>query len=125
MSDTCLFDMEFEDFNKHNNLNIDPISIIQEIEQELSEKLFNQKSEGDSKDGSLNFIENLTNNLHIEFDKTLGEDADKKLFIRSLTKIFAIVLSTRADSVEKIKNIKIAVKTFVKICRGQNIQSDA
>lgn len=125
MSDTCLFDMEFEDFNKHNNLNIDPISIIQEIEQELSEKLFNQKSEGDSKDGSLNFIENLTNNLQIEFDKTLGEDADKKLFIRSLTKIFAIVLSTRADSVEKIKNIKIAVKTFVKICRGQNIQSDA
>ena len=124
MSDTCLFDMEFEDFNKHNNLNIDPISIIQEIEQELSEKLFNQKSEGDSKDGSLNFIENLTNNLQIEFDKTLGEDADKKLFIRSLTKIFAIVLSTRADSVEKIKNIKIAVKTFVKICRGQNIQSD-
>ena len=125
MSDTCLFDMEFEDFNKHNNLNIDPISIIPEIEQELSEKLFNQKSEGDSKDGSLNFIENLTNNLQIEFDKTLGEDADKKLFIRSLTKIFAIVLSTRADSVEKIKNIKIAVKTFVKICRGQNIQSDA
>ena len=125
MSDTCLFDMEFEDFNKHNNLNIDPISIIQEIEQELSEKLFNQKSEGDSKDGSLNFIENLTNNLQIEFDKTLGKDADKKLFIRSLTKIFAIVLSTRADSVEKIKNIKIAVKTFVKICRGQNIQSDA
>ena len=125
MSDTCLFDMEFEDFNKNNNLNIDPISIIQEIEQELSEKLFNQKSEGDSKDGSLNFIENLTNNLQIEFDKTLGEDADKKLFIRSLTKIFAIVLSTRADSVEKIKNIKIAVKTFVKICRGQNIQSDA
>ena len=125
MSDTCLFDMEFEDFNKNNNLNIDPISIIQETEQELSEKLFNQKSEGDSKDGSLNFIENLTNNLQIEFDKTLGEDADKKLFIRSLTKIFAIVLSTRADSVEKIKNIKIAVKTFVKICRGQNIQSDA
>ena len=125
MSDTCLFNMEFEDFNKNNNLNIDPISIIQEIEQELSEKLFNQKSEGDSKDGPLNFIENLTNNLQIEFDKTLGEDADKKLFIRSLTKIFAIVLSTRADSVEKIKNIKIAVKTFVKICRGQNIQSDA
>ena len=125
MSDTCLFDMEFEDFNKHNNLNIDPISIIQEIEQELSEKLFNQKSEGDSTDGPLNFIENSTNNLQTEFDETLGEDADKKLFIRSLTKIFAIVLSTRADSVEKIKNIKIAVKTFVKICRGQNIQSDA
>ena len=125
MSDTCLFDMEFEDFNKNNNLNIDPISIIQEIEQELSEKLFNQKSEGDSTDGPLNFIENSTNNLQTEFDETLGEDADKKLFIRSLTKIFAIVLSTRADSVEKIKNIKIAVKTFVKICRGQNIQSDA
>ena len=93
MSDTCIFDMEFEDFNKNNNLNIDPISIIQEIEQELSEKLFNQKSEGDSTDGPLNFIENSTNNLQTEFDETLGEDADKKLFIRSLTKIFAILLA--------------------------------
>ena len=125
MSDTCLFNMKSEDFNKNNNLNIDTISIFQEIEQELSKKLINQGSDGDSTDGPLNLIENLTNNLQTEFEEILGEDADKKLFIRSLTKIFAIVLSTRADSVEKIKNIKIAVKTFVKICRGQNIQSDA
>ena len=78
MSDTCLFNMKSEDFNKNNNLNIDTISIFQEIEQELSKKLINQGSDGDSTDGPLNLIENLTNNLQTEFEEILGEDADKK-----------------------------------------------
>ena len=37
MLHTCLFDMEFEDFNKKkNNLNIDPISLFHETEHDLS-----------------------------------------------------------------------------------------
>lgn len=121
MSDTCLFDMEFEDFNKKNNLNIEPISLFREIEQELSEKLPKQGGDRDSTDGPLTFIENLTDNLQAEFGETLGEDGDKKLFIRSLTEIFAILLSTKADSVDKIKNIiESAVTTVIKLWQGQN-----
>ena len=65
---------------------MNPISLFLEIEQELSGKLFNQESDGDSTDGPLNFIENLVNNLQTEFEETLGEDVDKKLFVRYLSK---------------------------------------
>ena len=65
---------------------MNPISLFLEIEQELSRKLFNQESDGDSTDGPLNFIEYLVNNLQTEFEENLGEDADKKLFVRYLTK---------------------------------------
>ena len=121
MSETNLFDMEQEDFNKEGNLNIDPISLFREIEQKLSEKLLEQGGDGDSTDGPLTFIGNLMDNLLAEFEETLGEDGDRKLFIRSLTKIFAILLSIKDDSIDKIKSIiKIAVKTVVKLWQGQN-----
>ena len=57
---------------------MNPISLFLEIEQELSRKLFNQESDGDSTDGPLNFKEYLVNNLQTEFEETLGEDAEKQ-----------------------------------------------
>ena len=100
--DPCLLDMELEKYIEINNLNINPISLFQEIQQELSENLFKQRNDGHSTDGPVNFIENLTDNLQPEFDETLREDDNKKLFLRSLTKIFAILLSTRDGSVRQI-----------------------
>ena len=106
MSDPCLFDMELEKHIENNNQNLVPVSLFLEIEQELSENLLKQEGGGDSTDGPLNFTENLTNDLQAEFEETLGEYGDKKLFLRSLTKLFAILLSTRTDSVEKIKKYR-------------------
>ena len=115
MSEVDLAEIE-QDISENINLNIDQISLFKEIEQELSKNLFKTEGEKDSTDGP-----NLTNNLQTEFDETLGENAEKKLFLRSLTKIFAILLSTRADNVDKIKNIiKIAVKTVIRLWQGQN-----
>lgn len=88
---------------ENTNLNIDPVSLFKEIEQELSESLFNQENDEDSTEGPLDYTENLTENLQTELDKTLREDGDKGIFLRSLTKVFAILLSTRANSAEKIK----------------------
>ena len=88
---------------ENTNLNIDPVSLFKEIEQELSESLFNQENGEDSTEGPLDYTENLTENLQTELDKTLREDGDKGIFLRSLTKVFAILLSTRANSAEKIK----------------------
>ena len=91
-------------------------SLFQEIEQELSQKLFNNESESDFTDGPLDFTENLVKNLQAEFDETLGESGNKRLFIRSLTKIFTILLSIKADSTEKIRQIvKIAIDAVIKI----------
>ena len=91
-------------------------SLFQEIEQELSQKLFNNESESDFTDGPLDFTENLVKNLQAEFDETLGESGNKRLFIRPLTKIFTILLSIKADSTEKIRQIvKIAIDAVIKI----------
>ena len=92
------------------------VSLFQEIEQELSLMLFNNKNEVDSTDGSLDFIENLVNTIQVEFDGILSENNKKKLFIKSLTKIFTILLSVKADSTEKIKQIvKLAINMVFKI----------
>lgn len=92
------------------------VSLFQEIEQELSLILFNNKNEVDSTDGSLDFIENLVNTIQVEFDGILSENNKKKLFIKSLTKIFTILLSVKADSTEKIKQIvKLAINMVLKI----------
>lgn len=90
-------------WTENTNLNIDPVSLFKEIQQELSESLFNQENGEDSTEGPLDYTENLTENLQTELDKTLREDGDKGIFLRSLTKVFAILLSTRANSAEKIK----------------------
>ena len=98
-----------------------PISLFEEIEQELSLKLFNNKNEGNSIDGPIDFIENLVNILQVEFDGILSENDDKKLLIRSLTKIFAILLSVKANSAKKIKQIvKLAINIILKIWSGRN-----
>ena len=121
MSETSLFDMEWEGIKRETDLNIDSLSLFREIEQELSKKLLHEGGGEDSTDEPLAFIENLTDNLQAEFGETLGEDGDKKLFIRSLTEIFAILLSTKADSFDKIKNIiESAVTTVIKLWQGQN-----
>lgn len=120
MSDSCLFEMEIENFIE-KNMTIDLTPLFQEMELELSRKLFKQESDVDSTERPLNFMENLTENLVEEFDKMLGGDVEKKVFLKSLTKIFAILLSNREDSFEKIKNvIKAAIKTVIRLWQGQN-----
>ena len=109
-----LFEMDFDNMGDLQSLLSN--SLFQEIEQELSQKLFNNESVSDFTDGPLDFTENLVKNLQAEFDETLGESGNKRLFIRSLTKIFTILLSIKADSTEKIRQIvKIAIDAVIKI----------
>ena len=109
-----LLEMDFDNMGDLQSLLSN--SLFQEIEQELSQKLFNNESESDFTDGPLDFTENLVKNLQAEFDETLGESGNKRLFIRSLTKIFTILLSIKVDSTEKIRQIvKIAIDAVIKI----------
>ena len=61
MSEPDLFGMEADNIGDFQSLG--PTSVFQEIEQELSQRLFKNESWGDSTDGPLNFIENLFDNL--------------------------------------------------------------
>ena len=86
------------------------------MEKEMRTYLLEQLVEGDSTDGVFDLIDNLTNRLQEDFDEIIGENNDKKSFIRSLTCIFALHLKTKVDSVDKIKTtIKISIKTTLKI----------
>ena len=106
MASLTLFDMELDD----RPIEIDTPAIFDKIERELREHLLEQSDEGDSTDGIFDILDNLTNRLQEDFDEIIGEKSDKKRFIKSLTHIFALLLYTKVDTVDKIKRIfKIAV----------------
>ena len=114
--------MQIDNYIEKNDLILNPIPLLQETEFELSEYLLKEEWNEDSTDGPLNFIEHLANNLLEEFNKTIGEDVEKKVFLKSLTKIFVILLIKKADSVEKIKSIiKIVVKTIIRLWQGRRL----
>ena len=80
--------------------------LFQETEQELSDLLLEPKGGEDATDSAFAFIENLTNHQQAEFYETVDAgDSDKKQFISSLTRIFAILLNTKVHS-NKIKKNK-------------------
>ena len=103
MSKIDLFEMEWENISQKNELEINSLSLFQKIVKELSESLLEEKGEGDSTDGAFTFIENLTNKLQAEFDETIGDDGEKRQLIRSLIRIFVILLNTKVESVDKVK----------------------
>ena len=91
------------------------------MEKELKEFLLEQQVEGDSKDETFEFVDNLTNRIQEEFDEIIGQEIDKKSFIKLLICIFALLLNTKVDSVDKIKRIlETAINTTLKIWSGRN-----
>ena len=121
MSQIDFFDTEWNNNDQKNEIEIDSTCLFQKTERQLSEYFLEEKGEGDSTDWVFSFIENLKNKLQAEFDKTIGEDGARRHFIKSLTRIFAILLNTKVDSVDKIKKIiKIAVNTVIKLWSEQN-----
>ena len=115
-----LFEKEMYTFGENNNEKL-PISLFQEIEADLCDRLLHSnESENDQTDGPLDFIENIVENVKSEFDSFI-EREDKKIFLKILTKIFAILLSVRADSTEKIiKIVKFSISTVLKTWSEQN-----
>ena len=94
---------------------IDTPFLFQEMENELKTFLLERQVEGDSTDGTFDLIGNLTSNV--------GKESF--INIKSLTRIFALLLNTKVNSVNKKKSIlKIAINTALKIWSGQNWQWD-
>ena len=122
---TSLFD-EFEvnmsNENENNNQKL-PLTLFQEIEIELLKMLFleNKDSEsGDETDSPIQFIKNIVEKVKQDFDDVVV-DEEKKTFLSILTKIFATLLSVKADNIEKIINlIKISLSTVIKPWSEQN-----
>ena len=98
------------------NTGVDVTRIFEEIHKEIGNYLTGQEHDVDSTDGVFDF---LTSSLHEDFDKLIGEDTNKKHFVKALTCIFTLFLNTKVDRADKIKRIlRIAIKTTLKIWQG-------
>ena len=107
---------ENKTFNENEKL---PIEIFQEIESELRYVLDDSESD-DETDGPIQFIQNIVETVKREFDSVL-EDGERKTFLHILTRIFATLLSVKADNIEKIvKLIKLSISTVLKTWSEQN-----
>ena len=117
MSSNNLFGLEqIEVANK----NFDTTRIFEEVHKEIGEYL-TKETDTDSTEGVFDFLENLTNRLQEDFDELIGEDTNKKRFLKALTQIFALLLNTNVDTTDKIKRIlKTAIETTLKIWQGPN-----
>ena len=121
MSSGNLFNMKLEWEEEKEEIEIHAPFLFQEMEKELKEFLLEQQVEGDSKDETFEFVDNLTNRIQEEFDEIIGQDINKKSFIKLLICIFAVLLNTKVDSVDKIKRIlKTAINTTLKIWSRRN-----
>ena len=76
--------------------------------------------EGDETDSAIEFIKNIVDKVKEEFE-ALVEDGNQKKFLNTLTKVFTILLSVKADNVDKIiKIVKLTVSTVLKLWSEQN-----
>ena len=125
MSSGNLFDMQLEWEEEKEEIEIHALFLYQETKKELKEFLLEQQVENDSTDRAFDLLDNLTNKMQEDFDKIIGEDTNRKSFIKSLTPIFTLLLNTKVGSVNKIKKIlKIAINTTLKIWSGRNWQQN-
>ena len=97
-SPTNLFGLEQID----NNKILDTSLILEEINRELEKYLLEKSEDADSSDGVFEFLEGLSKRIQDEFDELIGEDNDKKRFIKALMRIFALLLNTKVDTADKI-----------------------
>ena len=97
---------------------VDATLIFEEIHKGIREYL-TEEIDTDSTDGVFDLLENLTNRLQEDSDELIGEDTDKKRFVKALKQILALLLNTKVDTADKIKRIlKIVVETTLKTWRG-------
>ena len=115
-------EMPNEDENNNENDNEKlPVALFQLIDAELRDVLLhNEDSQSDDEtDGPIQFIQNIVENVKRDFEGVV--DGERKTFLRVLTKIFATLLSVKADNIEKIINlIKISLSTVIKSWSEQN-----
>ena len=113
-----IFEIELEQKEKL------PIELFQELETELLDSLLHKDSNNDlsddETDGPIDFIRQIVDNVREEFDGVV-EEGDRKTFLHLLTKILAVVLSVKADSIEKIISlVKLTVSKVVKTWSERN-----
>ena len=102
-----------------------PIELFQELDVELLDSLLhkdNNKGEisDDETDVPIDFIRQIADRVRKEFDEVVKK-GERKTFIHLFTKILAVVLSVKADNIEKIVNlVKLTISKVLKTWSERN-----
>ena len=110
-------DIEFKELNEL--VEYDGCLILEEITSNLEKYLKEESDDKDTTDGILDVITGLSETVTGEFEDLLEGDDDKKRFLKSLSKIFALLLNTKVGTADKMKRIiRLAIETTIKIWSG-------
>ena len=110
-------DIEFKELNEL--VEYDGCLILEEITSNLEKYLKEESDDKDTADGILDVITGLSETVTGEFEDLLEGDDDKKRFLKSLSKIFALLLNTKVGTADKMKRIiRLAIETTIKIWSG-------
>ena len=110
-------DIEFKELNEL--VEYDGCLILEEITSNLEKYLKEESDDKDTTNGILDVITGLSETVTGEFEDLLEGDDDKKRFLKSLSKIFALLLNTKVGTADKIKKIiRLAIETTIKIWSG-------
>ena len=97
--------------------------ILEEITRELKAYLARESGDEDSTGSIFDILPSISDSVQEEFDEVISDYSDKKLFLRALSRIFALLLNTKVDTAEKIKrNLKIAIEMTLKIWQEPRLQ---
>ena len=89
--------------------------LFQELEAELFDKILHTDEDLDQTDGVIDLTRHIVEKIKEEFENFLQNDHEKKAILRTLTKIFTILLSVKAETPEKILNIvRVAITALLK-----------
>ena len=90
--------------------------IFEEITREVEAYLSRESNNEDSTEGIFDPLLSIFDSVQEEFDNLISSESDKKRFLRTLSRIFALLLNIKVDTAEKIKRIpNIAIETTIKI----------
>ena len=92
-------DIEFKELNEL--VEYDGCLILEEITSNLEKYLKEESDDKDTTDGILDVITGLSETVTGEFEDLLEGDDDKKRFLKSLSKIFALLLNTKVGTADK------------------------
>ena len=94
-----LFD--FEEEIEHAKKEKLSVFLFQDLEAELFDKILHTDEDLDQTDGVTDLTRHIVEKIKEEFEKFLQNDPEKKGILRTLTKIFTILLSVKAETPEK------------------------
>ena len=117
IAESLFNDIEFKELNEL--VEYDGCLILEEITSNLEKYLKEESDDKDTADGILDVITGLSETVTGEFEDLLEGDDDKKRFLKSLSKIFALLLNTKVGTADKMKKIiRLAIETTIKIWSG-------